>query len=136
MREPSVYGQQSFESFIEKMRVEFPDFNLPVHQTNQEGQYIDWIQSYQNTADALILNPGAYTHTSIAIGDAVASVNIPMVEIHISAVRQRESYRQISYIKDYCMFRIEGLGLAGYQMALSRLSEYFLATNFANNPTN
>ncbi|HRG69626.1 MAG: 3-dehydroquinate dehydratase [Saprospiraceae bacterium] len=123
-REPNVYGNQTFEHFFEELVLEFPNLNLSYHQSNLEGQLVDWLQSYRNSADAIILNPAAYTHTSIAIRDAVAALKIPVVEVHISAIHSREDFRKQSLIKELCLFNIHGFGLNGYRMALLRLSEF------------
>lgn len=123
IREPEVYGNQTFESFFESLITEFPQLQLSLHQSNLEGQLVDWLQFYCNKADAIILNPAAYTHTSIAIRDAVAAIKIPVIEVHISSIQTRENFRQHSLIKDLCLFNIQGFGLNGYRMALLRLSE-------------
>lgn len=122
-REPSIYGNQTFEKFFESLITEFPNLQLSLHQSNSEGQLVDWLQDFRVKADAIILNPAAYTHTSIAIRDAVAAIKIPVVEVHISAIQSREHFRQHSLIKDLCLFNIQGFGLNGYRMALLRLSE-------------
>lgn len=122
-REPSIYGNQTFENFFESLITEFPNLQLSLHQSNSEGQLVDWLQDFRVKADAIILNPAAYTHTSIAIRDAVAAIKIPVVEVHISAIQSREHFRQHSLIQDLCLFNIQGFGLNGYRMALLRLSE-------------
>jgi len=123
-REPSVYGNQTFEHFFEELVIEFPNLKLSHHQSNLEGQLVDWLHFYRNSADAIILNPAAYTHTSIAIRDAVAALKIPVIELHISALHTREDFRKQSLIKELCLFNIQGFGLNGYRMALARLSEF------------
>lgn len=130
IREPEVYGNQTFESFFESLITEFPQLQLSLHQSNLEGQLVDWLQFYCNKADAIILNPAAYTHTSIAIRDAVAAIKIPVIEVHISSIQTRENFRQHSLIKDLCLFNIQGFGLNGYRMALLRLSEILHADSF------
>lgn len=122
-REPSIYGNQTFENFFESLITEFPNLQLSLHQSNSEGQLVDWLQDFRVKADAIILNPAAYTHTSIAIRDAVAAIKIPVIEVHISAIQSREHFRQHSLIQDLCLFNIQGFGLNGYRMALLRLSE-------------
>jgi len=126
-REPSVYGNETFENFFESLKKEFPNLQLSLLQSNFEGQLVDWLQDFRNKADAIILNPAAYTHTSIAIRDAVASIKVPVVEVHISAIQSRDHFRQHSLIKDLCLFNIQGFGLNGYRMALLRLSEILCA---------
>lgn len=88
-REPSIYGTKSFEDFLDELKTEFPQVRIPYHQSNHEGYLIDWIQDYRNKANAILLNPGAYTHTSIAIRDAISAIKIPVVEIHISDISSR-----------------------------------------------
>ncbi|MBK8485130.1 MAG: 3-dehydroquinate dehydratase [Saprospiraceae bacterium] len=122
-REPSIYGTKSFEDFLDELKTEFPQVRIPYHQSNHEGYLIDWIQDYRNKANAILLNPGAYTHTSIAIRDAISAIKIPVVEIHISDISSRESFRKHSYIKPVAFFEISGHGLDGYRIALQRLLE-------------
>lgn len=123
VREPEIYGNQTFENFFQSLIQEFPQMQLSLHQSNLEGQLVDWLQFYSSKANAIILNPAAYTHTSIAIRDAVAAIKIPVIELHISAIQTREDFRQHSLIKDLCLFNIQGFGLNGYRMALLRLTE-------------
>lgn len=129
-REPSIYGNQTFENFFESLITEFPNLQLSLHQSNSEGQLVDWLQDFRVKADAIILNPAAYTHTSIAIRDAVAAIKIPVIEVHISAIQSREHFRKHSLIQDLCLFNIQGFGLNGYRMALLRLSEILDADSF------
>jgi 3-dehydroquinate dehydratase-2 len=127
-REPSIYGTQSFDEFLDKLKEEFTDLRLPFYQSNHEGDLIDWIQDYRNKANAILLNPGAYTHTSIALRDAITAIKIPVVEIHISDIHNREDFRKISLIRDVCLFSISGLGLEGYRISLQRLIEYLMSS--------
>jgi 3-dehydroquinate dehydratase-2 len=122
-RQPEIYGTESFEDFLDRLKTEFPQIRLPYHQSNHEGDLIDWIQDYRLKANAILLNPGAFTHTSIAIRDAITSIKIPVVEVHISDINNREDFRKISFIKDVCLFTISGMGLEGYTLALNRLIE-------------
>ena len=122
-RQPEIYGTETFEDFLDKLKIEYPQIRLPYHQSNHEGNLIDWIQDYRMKANAILLNPGAFAHTSIAIRDAIAAIKIPVVEIHISDTNNREEFRKHSYIKDVCLFSIIGLGLNGYRIALQRLEE-------------
>jgi 3-dehydroquinate dehydratase-2 len=122
-RQPEIYGNESFEDFLDRLKSEFPGIRIPYHQSNHEGYLIDWIQDYRYKADAILLNPGAFTHTSIAIRDAITSIKIPVVEIHISDTSNREEFRKHSFIKDVCLFTVAGFGLDGYRMALRRLEE-------------
>lgn len=120
-REPDLYGNLSFEEYVLQLRQRFPDVTLVVVQSNVEGELINWIQQYGFTADGLVLNPGGYTHTSVAIGDAVAAVPAPVIEVHISNVAARESFRQLSHVSAKCHGTITGLGLDGYRLAIEHL---------------
>ena len=123
LREPEVYGDLTYQDLIDYV-MDFAlevDVELTVYQSNHEGNIIDEIQNAFNTQDAIIINPAAYTHTSIAILDALKSVNLPTVEVHISKVSEREDFRQISYVSLYCEKRFEGLGFDGYIEAIRYL---------------
>ena len=122
-RLPEIYGTESFETFLDKLKIEYPHIRLPYHQSNHEGNLIDWIQDYRMKADAILLNPGAFAHTSIAIRDAITAIKIPVVEIHISDTNNREDFRKVSFIKEVCLFSVIGMGLEGYRVALKRLIE-------------
>lgn len=124
-RETSIYGKKSIELYLEELANEFNSINLIYHQSNHEGQLIDWIQEYRNYAHAILINPGAYTHTSIALRDAIASIKIPVVEVHISDTSSREDFRKLSYLKEVAFFSIAGFGLEGYRIAILRLLEIF-----------
>ena len=117
IREPSKYGSQSYET-LTKMIAEYLDsrgIEYTFFQSNHEGDLVDKIQeAYFEGADGIVINPGAYTHTSIALLDAVLSVKIPTVEVHISKVEEREDFRQISYIRSACVATITGRGFDGY----------------------
>lgn len=118
IREPSVYGNQNFEQFFKDLQKKFEAIELVYFQTNVEGELINKIQKYGFTFDGIILNPGGYTHTSVAIGDAIAAVTAPVVEVHISNVAAREEFRKISYVSAKCKGTITGLGLKGYELAV------------------
>lgn len=120
-REPDVYGNLSFDDYLVQLRQRFPDEELIYHQSNIEGELINWIQQAGFTADGIILNPGGYTHTSVAIGDAVAAVPAPVIEVHISNIAARESFRQLSHVSAKCHGTISGLGLDGYRLAIEHL---------------
>ena len=122
-RETSIYGTTSFELFLEELVKEFTTISMPYHQSNEEGRLIDWVHEYRKNAHAIVINPGAYTHTSIALRDAVSSVKIPVIEVHISDISAREEFRKHSYLKDVALFRIIGHGLNGYRIAFQRLLE-------------
>jgi len=126
IREPAIYGRETYEDL--KCGVEETCRNLGVavtfYQSNHEGDLVDAIQqAYFDKVDAIIINPGAYTHTSIALLDAVKSVGIPTVEVHISRVEEREAFRQTSYIRAACVKTITGQGLKGYSVAAEYLFE-------------
>jgi 3-dehydroquinate dehydratase II len=118
-RETDIYGKQSFETYFETLKKQFPQHGLSYYQNNVEGELINKIQEAGKTMDGIVLNAGAYTHTSIAIADAVAAIQIPTVEVHISNIFAREDYRHVSYLGKHCKGSISGFGLKGYEMALS-----------------
>lgn len=118
-RQPEVYGSATFEDHLESMLRAFSEeTDLLYFQSNHEGTLIDLIHEYGFTIDGFVINAGAYTHTSIAIADAIRSVTSPAVEVHISDIYQRESFRHVSYMKDACVASIVGKGLAGYDEAV------------------
>lgn len=121
-REPSVYGNQSFEDYFKGLKSEFPKTQLHYYQSNHEGDLIDKIHEVGFTFDGIIINAGGYSHTSVALADALSAVTTPAVEVHISNVFTREPYRHHSYLTDRCKGMISGLGLKGYELAL----RYFL----------
>jgi 3-dehydroquinate dehydratase-2 len=120
-RETEIYGTDSFEEFFEKLKLSFPDTVIDYFQSNSEGAIIDSIQKWGFDADGIIINAGAYTHTSVAIADAIASVASPFVEVHITNIYKREEFRHHSYLSPRCLGVIAGFGLAGYRMALEYL---------------
>lgn len=117
-REPELYGYQSMETYLEELRAAFPDVELEYYQSNHEGDLIDKLQQVGFSYDGIILNPAAYTHTSIAIADAVAAITTPVVEVHITDPKNREEFRHISYVEAYCVQTFAGYGLEGYRKAL------------------
>jgi 3-dehydroquinate dehydratase-2 len=117
-RQPEYYGHMSFETFFESLHKKYKKIRLEYHQSNREGDIIDFIQKANDTVDGIVLNAGAYTHTSIAIADAIQAINIPVVEVHISNVYAREQFRQTSYIAPYCRGVITGFGLMSYELAI------------------
>ena len=117
-RETSVYGTQSFEEFFEALKTQFPAVEFHYVQSNIEGELIDAIQNVGFTHDGIVLNPGGYTHTSVAIGDAIAAVKAPVVEVHISNVHAREEFRRLSHVSGKVAGSIIGLGLKGYELAV------------------
>lgn len=120
-REPGIYGSQSFEEFLAELRPAFPDIEITYFQSNIEGELVDAIQLAQDDADGVILNAAAYTHTSMAIGDAVRMLSIPTIEVHISNIYAREPERHKSVVSANVLGGIVGLGLHGYQLALLHL---------------
>ena len=125
IREPEHYGKETYSDLVAKIEkhCDSKDIEVKVYQSNHEGDLVDEIQSAYGTVDGIVINPGAYTHTSIAILDAVKSVNIPTVEVHISKVEERENFRQISYIRLACVKTITGHGTDGYLEAIDYLTE-------------
>jgi 3-dehydroquinate dehydratase-2 len=121
-REPEIYGTQTFEDYFAQLQARFPAIELHYFQSNSEGVIIDKIHEVGFSFDGIILNGGAYTHTSIAIADAIAGVKTPVVEVHISNIHARESFRHKSYPAANCVGSIIGLGLEGYALAI----QYFL----------
>lgn len=120
-RETSVYGSESFESFLEKLRSTYPDVEITYIQSNIEGELIDAIQQSGFSQDGIIINPGGYTHTSVALGDAIAAVSAPVIEVHISNIQAREEFRKFSHVSAKAKGTIAGLGLDGYALALDYL---------------
>jgi len=123
-RQPEIYGRITFEDYLKNLRKDFPTLKINYFQTNHEGSIIDKLQEAENEEYlGIILNPAAYTHTSIAIADTILSMETPIVEVHISDISKREGFRQLSYIADYVTARIMGKGLDGYKEAVQFLLE-------------
>lgn len=127
IREPGIYGKNSFSDLLALLEQTAQEENLIVHQyqSNHEGDLVDKIQSAYGNYDGIVINPAAYTHTSIAILDALKAVGIPAVEVHISDVDSREDFRKISYAGLACVKTIKGQGLAGYRNAILYLKEHY-----------
>ncbi len=123
IREPGIYGTESYEALCKKVRDYAAARNVEVelYQSNHEGDLVDKIQAAWGNTDGIVINPGAYTHTSVALLDAVKAVGIPTVEVHISDVSKREAFRQVSYIRAACAATISGHGLDGYIEAMALL---------------
>ena len=124
IREPTIYGQESYDALVRLVseRAEKLGVELSFFQSNHEGAIVDEIQrSYFDGADGIILNPAAYTHTSVAIADALKAVKLPTVEVHISDVSKREAYRQVSYVRAVAVHTVMGEGLQGYLTAMDFL---------------
>ncbi len=125
-REPEIYGRETLDDLIALIRDHAAKKGIEVsfYQSNHEGDLVDAIQGALGTADGIVINPGAYTHTSIALLDAVKAAGIPAVEVHISDVTKREKFRQTSYIRQACVATIMGKGFAGYTEAVDLLAAY------------
>ena len=126
IREPALYGSGTYEALLSKIQTycDTKQISVQFYQSNHEGDLVDRIQkAYFDGVDGIVINPGAYTHTSIALLDAVKSVNIPTVEVHISKVEEREDFRQVSYIRTACVATITGKGFDGYLEAIDILTE-------------
>lgn len=125
IREPEHYGKETYADLVNKIEKHcaLKNVDVKIYQSNHEGDLVDEIQKAYGNADGIVINPGAYTHTSIAILDAVKSVNIPTVEVHISKVEEREDFRQISFVRLACVKTITGHGTDGYIEAIDCLTE-------------
>lgn len=121
MREKSIYGDQDFKSYFETLKQRFPELDLNYFQSNSEGAIIDKIHEVGFDIDGIVLNAGAYTHTSVAIGDAIAAVKTAVIEVHISNVYAREEFRHKSYLAKNCKGVLCGFGLDGYRLAIEGL---------------
>ena len=121
-REPEIYGSKGFEEFLETLKQKFPSVEFGYFQSNVEGELINELQRVGFSYHGIIINPGGYTHTSVALGDAIAAIKTEVIEVHISNVQAREDFRKISHVSAKCKGTISGLGLKGYELAL----QYFL----------
>ena len=123
IREPDIYGKTDYVALIKMIEDHAKEIgvNVEIMQSNHEGDLVDWIQESYQKVDGIVINPGAYTHTSVAILDAAKAVGIPMVEVHISDVDSREEFRQVSYIRAACIKTISGHGVNGYLEAMDLL---------------
>lgn len=121
-REPDVYGRQTFEQYFSELKALFPTVEFSYFQSNIEGELIDELQRVGFSVDGIIINPGGYTHTSVAIGDAIAAIKTPVIEVHISNVHAREEFRRLSHVSAKARGTIAGLGMRGYELAV----RYFL----------
>jgi 3-dehydroquinate dehydratase II len=120
-REPDVYGTQSFEDFLETIKQKYPAVEFSYYQSNVEGELINELQRAGFGYNGIVFNPGGYTHTSVAIGDAIAAIKTPVVEVHISNVQAREDFRKLSHVSAKAAGSITGLGLKGYELAIDWL---------------
>lgn len=124
-REPALYGSRSFEDFFEELKKDFPEITLEYFQSNHEGALLDKLHSAGFSAEGIVLNAGALSHTSIALADAVAAIQTPVVEVHISNVHRREAFRHHSFLSATCVGSIVGLGLEGYRLAIEHFLRVF-----------
>ncbi len=122
-RETDVYGNMSFEKFFDQLKQKYPAVEFSYFQSNIEGELVNALQSSGPGFDGIILNPAGYTHTSVAIGDAIAAIKTPVIEVHISNVHAREDFRKLSHVSGKSVGSIFGLGLKGYELAV----EWFLS---------
>lgn len=121
VREPEIYGNMSMDSYLKQLVEKYPQVEFELFQSNHEGSIIDEIQRVGFDVDGIVINAGAYTHYSIAIGDALKAVTAPAIEVHISNVQAREPYRHVSMIKDSCRCVIAGYGLDSYRRAVDAI---------------
>ncbi len=120
-RETDIYGNMSFEQFLESLKKKYSNIEISYFQSNVEGELINELQRVGFDYDGIIFNPGGYTHTSVAIGDAIAGIKTPVVEVHISNVHAREDFRKLSHVSAKAVGSIVGLGLKGYNLAIEWL---------------
>ncbi len=121
-RETDIYGNMPFEAYLEQLKSKYPDVNLTYHQSNVEGELVNHLHNCRGKANGIIFNGAGYTHTSVALADAIAAIGIPVIEVHISNIYAREEYRKTSLTASRCVGCITGLGLTGYELAL----QYFI----------
>lgn len=120
-REPGIYGTRDFESYLEYLREKYNYLDIEYKQSNSEGKLIDFIHEVGFTYDGIILNAGAYTHTSVAIADAVSAVTCPVIEVHISNTAKREDFRHTSFLSAVCLGTITGFGMNSYELGIQAL---------------
>ena len=125
IREKEIYGDQSFEDFYQSLKEKYENVSIEYFQSNHEGELIEKIQEIGFKYDGIIINGGGFTHTSIALRDAISSIKCPAVEVHISNILSREEFRKKSYLSDVCQGIISGLGLSGYEYGI----QYFISQN-------
>ncbi len=118
-REPDIYGSNTFEDVLKSLKEGFPNVEFDYFQSNIEGELINFLHNADKTSDGIILNAGAYTHTSVALGDAVKGIGAPVIEVHISNIFSREDFRHVSYIGPYCMGSVIGFGIDSYRLAVN-----------------
>ncbi len=117
-REINIYGSENFEDYLNNLKMSFSDINISYYQSNHEGEIIDFLHQNGFTSDGIIINAGAYTHTSLAIADAISAITTPVIEVHISNIYKREEVRHHSFIAPVCKGSIAGFGLDSYRLAI------------------
>ncbi len=117
-RQTEIYGSENFDTFLQKIKMKYPEIDFEYRQSNVEGELIDHLHGTRGKYDGIVLNAGAYTHTSVAIADAVAAIAVPVVEVHISNIFRREDFRQVSFIAPVARGTISGFGLKSYLLAI------------------
>lgn len=122
-REPGIYGSQSFEEFFDGMKARYAAHQLSYFQSNVEGELINELHRVGFEVDGVIMNPGGYTHTSVAIADAISAITAPVVEVHISNIYAREEFRKLSVVSSKCKGSVSGLGLKGYELAIKYFTD-------------
>ena len=122
-REPEIYGHISFEEYLPQLRNRFSQHEVSYQQSNHEGVLIDTLQEADGQYDAVVINPGGYAHTSIALADCIRAIGIPVVEVHLTDISKREPYRRHSFTAEACVKCITGLGMEGYDKAILALEE-------------
>lgn len=122
-REPDIYGSTSFDDYLVQLKQRFPQHEIDYFQSNHEGFIIDRLQEADGEFNAVVMNPGAYAHTSIAIADCIRAIDIPVVEVHISDISKREPYRRHSYTAEACVNCFSGFGMKSYDKAIDSLAE-------------
>ena len=127
MREPEIYGRDTYEDLVERIKGKSKELNIDteIYQSNHEGDLVDKIQNSYGNIDGIVINPAAYTHTSVALLDVVKAVGIPTVEVHITDPDKREEFRKISYIRQACVETIKGKGIDGYLEAIEYLVKHY-----------
>lgn len=132
-REAALYGNRSFDDFLVQLKSQFSETDIQYYQSNSEGALIDTLQQWKDEMDGIIINAGAYTHTSLALADCLAYVKVPVVEVHITNIYAREEIRRHSYLSPYCKAVITGMGLEGYVYAMMFLQKHLNVHIFAEN---
>jgi 3-dehydroquinate dehydratase-2 len=125
-REPEVYGSATFETVLKSLRANFPEVEFQYFQSNVEGELINALHRYgtgEQTVAGIVINPGGYAHTSVALADAISSIGVPVVEVHISNIFSREDYRHVSLTASKCLGSISGFGVYGYELAVHALQK-------------